>query len=170
MKTNFLLPHRYKKIGWILLAPALVLWACLRWFNVSLPLDAKVLSLWPTKIAQLRAHSGADADGGASAHQLYAIVKNNLTDELTTILAIVALAMIAFSKEKIEDEYIAKIRLDSLLNATYVNYLILIFCILFFYEFSFLSVLIYNMFTLLIVFVVRYHYVLYKSKFLNHEK
>ncbi|MDR3297046.1 MAG: hypothetical protein LBS94_02285, partial [Prevotellaceae bacterium] len=73
MKTNFLLPHRYKKIGWMLLAPVLALWACVR-FDVRLPMDVKVLSLWP------------------SPRRLYAVVTNNLADELTAILAIVALA------------------------------------------------------------------------------
>jgi len=168
MNTNFLLPHRYKKIGWILLAPALALCVCVRWFDVRLPMNVKVLSLWPSPIPTLPKGTGVST--GLPVRPLYAFVMNNLADELTAILAIVALAMIAFSKEKIEDEYIAKIRLDSLLNATYVNYLILIFCILFFYELSFLSVLIYNMFTLLVVFIARYYYVLYKSKFLNHEK
>jgi len=79
--------------------------------------------------------------------------------------------MVAFSKEKTEDEFILRTRIDSLLWATYINYFILIFCFIFFFGFEFLYIMIFNMFTILIFFIFRFNYVLYKeAKNLNNEK
>jgi hypothetical protein len=98
------------------------------------------------------------------------VVENNFTQELAGILFIVSALMVAFSKEKIEDEYIAKIRMESLLWATYTTFAIQIFCLLFFYDFTFLYSMIVNMFTLLIVFIIRYNFIIYRSKSQNNEK
>jgi len=44
----------------------------------------------------------------------------------TTLLVAIGLFLIAFSKEKIEDEQISQLRLDSLQWAIYLNYLMLV--------------------------------------------
>ena len=78
---------------------------------------------------------------------------------------------VGFSKEKREDEFIAKLRLSSLLWAVWVNYVLLLFAFLFVYGTSFLTVMIYNMFTVLIIFIVRFNYILYKNaKSVSDEK
>ena len=51
---------------------------------------------------------------------------NNIADEIASILLIIGGILVAFSKTKDEDEYISKIRMESLIWATYVNYFILI--------------------------------------------
>src|SRR5690606_17673742 len=81
--------------------------------------------------------------------------ENNILDEIAGILLIIGALLIAFSKEKSEDEYIAKIRLESLVWSTYINYAILILAMILVYDMTFLWVLIFNMFTLLIFFVIR---------------
>ena len=50
---------------------------------------------------------------------------------VTVIFMVAGLFLAAFSKEKIEDEQIAQLRLDSLQLAIYVNYLILIISLIF---------------------------------------
>jgi len=92
------------------------------------------------------------------------ISENYVLDEIASILLITGALLIAFSKEKSEDEFIAKIRLESLVWATYVNYAILILAIMFVYEMTFLWVLVFNMFTLLIFFLIRFNWALYTSK------
>ena len=57
------------------------------------------------------------------------------------------------SREKVEDEMISHIRLNALLIALYVNYAILIVCSLLVYDFDFVQVMIYQMFTILLVFM-----------------
>ena len=80
----------------------------------------------------------------------------NLTDELAALGAIIGLLLIAFSKEKVEDEMISQLRLESLQWAVYVNYLVLGVLILLVHGGLFFSVMIYNLFTVLIVFIIRF--------------
>ncbi|MBC5993422.1 hypothetical protein H8S84_11295 [Pontibacter sp. SD6] len=103
-------------------------------------------------------------DGGLfEANKVMALVENNVFDELVGIAAIVGGLLAAFSKEKDEDEYIAQIRLESLLWATYINYGFLLFSILFIYGSGFYQIMIFNMFTLLFIFLIRFNFILYKS-------
>jgi len=85
-------------------------------------------------------------------------------------LLIISLFFIAFSKEKNEDEFIAKIRLESLLWATYINYAVLIIAILFVYGGSAFWVLVYNIFTILLFFIIRFNWVIRKSRKLAKDE
>jgi hypothetical protein len=85
-------------------------------------------------------------------------VKNNVFDELIGLLLIAGGLFIAFSKEETEDEFIAKIRLESLVWATYFNYAILMLSVIFVYGMSFFGVLVFNMFTLLLFFIIRFNW------------
>lgn len=159
MKTNYLFPNRFKKIGWFLFVPGVILGLL---FLIFEP-DIKLLNIKVLSIAENAIFGDAN---------FFTITKNNVLDEIASILLIVGAIFIAFSKEKIEDEFIAKIRLESLVWATYINYAILIFTIIFIYDFTFLWVLVFNMFTLLFFFLVRFNWALYKSKnqISNEEK
>ena len=63
----------------------------------------------------------------------------------------------AFSKEKDEDELIAKIRLESLVWAMYLNYGILLLTFLLLYDFSFYWAMVFNMYTMLFFFIIRFN-------------
>ncbi|MDJ1500025.1 hypothetical protein [Xanthocytophaga agilis] len=158
MNTRFLFPHSFKLVGWILLIPALALLVLLYFFQVDLPLiELPVLSL-------IEYHD----DKTTFFNWTY---KNELNDEIMAATFIIGAILVAFSKEKIEDEFISKLRLESLLWATYINYALLLLSILFIYEAAFFDVMIWNMFTLLIIFLLRYHIILYFSaKVSYHEK
>ena len=154
MKSNFLLPNKLRIIGWILLIPSMVLGYLVLFndFEFSF-LNIKVLSLLPSSFFT-----------SPTASKLWIVTVDNFTQELTGILFIVSAIFVAFSRERNEDEYIAKIRLESLLWATYITFAIQILCLLFFYNFTFLTSMIVNIFTLLIVFIVRYNFIIYRSK------
>ena len=165
MKTNFLFPHKCRIIGWILFIPAIVLGCMVVFNNFEFSfLNIKMLSLFPT---DFNATPGIPS---TSSSPLWEITSDNFTQEFTGVLFIVSALMVAFSKEKNEDEYIAKIRLESLLWATYVTCGIQIFCLLFFYSFSYLIPMIVNMFMLLIVFIIRYYFIIFRLKLQNNEK
>jgi hypothetical protein len=141
MKASNLLPNRLKILGWIILVPALILGVMVLYFqfeipgfSVSLPFYKGFLSDQP--------------------------MVNNLTDELVSIIVMVALIMIAFSEERLEDEWVSKVRLESLQWSVYANYVLLILCILVIYDVHFFQALVYNMYTVLIVFILRFNYVL----------
>jgi uncharacterized membrane protein YfcA len=106
-----------------------------------------------------------------TGNKIFAFMDDNILNEIIGILVLVSSILVAFSKEKTEDEYISKIRLESLVWAVYLNYGILLFSFLFFYGFSFLWVMIFNMFTILLFFIFRFNRQIRKLKKLEiHEE
>lgn len=159
MKTNFLFPNALKKPSLLLLLLSAVGLIFVLNFNddEAVQLQAKVFALME--------------DQNLKGPFYFSWTKNNILDEIAMLLFIVSGLVFAFSKEKSEDEMVAKIRVESLVWATYFNYAILAFCILFIYGLPFLNVMMYNMFTLLIFFIIRFHWMLYKStKFETNEE
>ena len=67
-------------------------------------------------------------------------------------------------EEKTEDEFISRLRLESLVWATYVNYIILALSIIFIYDEVFFWVMILNMFTILLFFLLRFNWILSRTK------
>lgn len=151
MKTNYLFPNRYKKAGWVLFILGILLGVVFMIFETDLSVCViKVFAIAVNRFA------------GDTSY--FTVIRNEVFDEIVCLLIVVGALLVAFSKEKSEDEFISKIRLESLVWATYVNYVILIVSIIFVYEMIFFWVLIFNMFTLLIFFLIRFNWVLYKTK------
>lgn len=151
MKSNYLFPNQFKKIGWIVLIIGLALGVL---FLIS-PTDINFFNIKVFAIA-------GQPIFGKSA--IFSIYKNNTLNELVGLFIMTGLLFIAFSKEKSEDEFISKIRLESLVWATYVNYVVLGLALLFIYDLKFLWVFVFNMFTILIFFIIHFNWSLYKSK------
>ncbi len=147
MQSRFLFPHSFKKFGWFIALPAFVL-GLLKLFT------GLELSFLEFKFKE------ADFIEGKS---------HNFTNELIGVLLIIGLNLIAFSKEKTEDEWIAKIRLESLQWGVYINSLVMVICILFLYGFDFLNVMAFNLFTVLIFFTIRFHYIIYIKPLLEKK-
>jgi cell division protein FtsW (lipid II flippase) len=88
------------------------------------------------------------------------------TDHLVFITAfllmVVGLILVAFSKEKIEDEQISKLRLDSLQWAIYLNYLILIISLIITDKMDFHLVLAIDTWIPLVFFIVRFQWVIFR--------
>ena len=87
------------------------------------------------------------------------------TETVTNVFIIgpvISLILVAFSREKQEDEMIQKLRLQALQWSVYANYLVLILCSLIFYWLDFLNVLIFNMYTVLVVFIIMFRWTLHR--------
>ena len=101
---------------------------------------------------------------------IYALATDYGTGPLVNNIAIIGTILGAIfatcSREKIEDEMVRQIRLNSLLVALYVNYAVLIVCSLLVYNLDFLSVMLYNMFTMLLIFMGVFRYRMWR---LNKE-
>ena len=149
---KYLLPNKFKKPGWILFISGIILGIIhsINGYESNL-LKIDVISL-------LHYESIFPNDNG-----FVRIIENSIVDELITLLAIIGGLLISFSREKIEDEFISKIRLDSLVWAFLVNYGVLLFTTIFIYDLRYFHVLVYNMFTPLIIFILRFNYVVYKK-------
>lgn len=158
MSSNLLLPHKYKKIGWVILIPATVLGIilCLQDFGAEW-IFAKVFFI--------------ANDPSLEHHHYFGTGKVNLTNTLVGTCFIVGGLLVSFSREKNEDEFITELRLSSLLWAVCISYILLLVAFVFVYGTPFLDVMVYNMFTTLILFIVRFNYILYRNaKLLTHEK
>lgn len=149
MKTHFLFPNKFKKFGWILFIPSFILLICSYLFNLDLDnfLNINVFAIYQETIGEKPG--------------FFKIIKDSFMYELISIGLIFGGIFINFSKTKNEDEYTMQIRYESLVWATYLNYALLLFFILFLYGFPFINVVILNLYTLLIFFMIRFHYKLY---------
>lgn len=160
METKFLFPHSFKKIGWIIFLPSLVLGLIVIFDDFSLnALDGRMLTIYKSESVPLISPK--------TVGNWFQIIDVNFTQTLVGLLNIIGLLFIAFAKEKVEDEYIRKVRLDALVLATYINYGLLIFCFVFFYNLDFLIVMIFNLFTTLIFFIIFYYYMIYQTDNVN---
>lgn len=90
-------------------------------------------------------------------------------DELVVIGLAVSLLLASFSREKDEDECIAHLRMQAWTMAIVSNYLILIVVTLCIYGMSYLNFMAVNMFTVLILFLVVFHWKLWRFRKENHE-
>ncbi|MBN8789291.1 MAG: hypothetical protein J0I84_19590 [Terrimonas sp.] len=147
MQTKFLLPNKFKFWGWLIALPALALMI----LNVHFDFTFPFLGYAKKGLSYISFDNGF----------LFNIQYNNFTDEVGSVLLLVGLLMIAFSKEKDEDERISKLRLESLLWAVFVNTIFIIVSVTFFYSTLFLSIMAYNICTTLILFIIRFNLVLY---------
>ncbi|MGN7719576.1 hypothetical protein [Chitinophaga sp. 22620] len=137
MKPKYLLPHLFKKIGWVITVPFLLygIYSYILEDLFNLPYDADSL------------------EG-----------KFPLLGTIVLIGLLLGLLLVSFSKEKTEDEYISRLRMESLQLAVIINYILLILAALSFFGLDFLSVMVYNMFTILLIFIIRFNFLLYRNK------
>jgi hypothetical protein len=152
MSQKMLLPNGFKKIGWFLLVPSAVLGFIIMLSDLEqrLSLKTKVFALYNGEFL--------------SSEKQFGIINTDITNTLVGVIFIRGALMIGFSKEKKEDEFIANLRLSSLLWAVWVNYILLLLSFIFIYGTGFLSVMIYNMFTVMIIFIGRFNFILFKYK------
>ncbi len=137
MFTKNLLPHSWRFYGWATFVLFFTFWTSLQAYSYFFVPEFTI------------AFSSEDV--------WYA----NMLDEFIAIVILSSLIIIGFSKEKVEDELVSLIRLEALQWGIYANYFILALCILFINGFDFLQVMIYNMFTPLFIFILRFYWLLH---------
>jgi hypothetical protein len=145
MKTNMLLPQRSKWIGLAILLPFL----CLGIFNLYHEFEFSWLA-FKTGSKSLTAGN------------------QNLTDELALTGIITGLMLMSFARVKNEDEFITALRLESWQWAVLIQFLLLLAAIWLVYDMHFMYFMIYNMLTVLVIFLVRFHYLLYHNR-ITHD-
>lgn len=143
MKSKLLLPPQFKIPGILFLIPSVILGYLYRYHEFS-------FSFLFT--------------GYSKEDSLFDSKNYNLTDELALTGIIVGLLMIAFSRIKQEDEFIHFIRLESWQWAVVVNFFLLIVATWIFYGDNYFDVMIYNMLTIPILFIIRFQYLLFRAK------
>ncbi len=141
MRNNLLIPNRYKVIGWMTFLIFTALGLAFEYLEFRIP--------------SFQIYFPKD-DGIFDGY--------NLTNELAIIGMVISLLTIAFAKEKNEDENISFLRLKSWQWSVLASYAILILLTLLVYGLNFYGALVYNMFTVLLVFIVKFNWSLYQFK------
>lgn len=137
MKT-MLFPHSFQRPGWII-------------FTLSAVLGAVIII-----------QQNFDILPQSVASQLYC---HGYTVNNIAIIGIIIGGILATcSSEKIEDEMISGIRLNSLLTALYIHYALIIVASLLVYDLDYLNVMLYGMFTIIIIFMVVFRWRIWQMK------
>ncbi|RVU01444.1 hypothetical protein EOD41_05635 [Mucilaginibacter limnophilus] len=140
MKTRFLFPYHWRKIGVALFILGFIVSGLTLYFR-----DA--IAIWYF-------------EHNPKGKPLF----DELTHDISLLLWICGLFLTAFTKEKIEDEQIAQLRLDSLQWSIYFNYAVLVICIILIDSWHLmLGVAAHYIFTPLIFFIIRFRWAIYQA-------
>ena len=137
MTKELLLPHSFKKIGWVILIPTLLL-------GVLMLIDG--FNGYPTYLMP--------AQGTACYETLCSATTGRALNNIALVGICIGGIFVACSRE----------RLNALLTALYVNYALLIATALCTYDLSFLYVMIYNLLTMLLIFLAVFRWKLWRLK------
>lgn len=148
MKSTLLLSHRAKLIGVLVFIPAFILGIAVLFFEFEFDFLKFEFKSWMPFIYESGFLSGTG---------------NNLTDEIALTFTVIGLLLIAFSKEKKEDEFIQKIRLESLQWAVLVSYLLLLVSTWFIYGGDYFIVMVISLLAVLFIFNIRFHWIMMRS-------
>jgi hypothetical protein len=111
MNTRNLLPHSWRKVGWILSIIGIVL-GLLYLFDSSILSAINVHCKMPAIVVN---------DVFTDIEFFTLSRKDSILDEIIVVLLTVGLVLVGFTRERHEDEYIAQLRLESLVWATNVK-------------------------------------------------
>ena len=155
MKAPKLIDYRYRTLGWVIFIPCFLL-------GILIMFSGLEFDMFETKTFAFFNHELL------GKQQWFTIIDNNILDELLTLGMVISSIILMFSKEKIEDEYTRSLRLNALAWAIVANYLILAIFTILFYGAVYYSFLIINLFTIPIIFLMRFNYLKHKQD--NNEE
>lgn len=146
MKRDWLLPFGFKRAGWVILVPALLLGLAM-WFDgfdglpeLICPEDSSVGRLLRTETADHIFHNFA------------------------LIGVWIGALFVACSRERIEDEMICRIRLNALLAALYVQAGLMVVVALVVYDIAYWEVMVVNLVSMPLVFLVIQRLMLWRMR------
>jgi hypothetical protein len=149
MKPHFLFPHKSRYIGLALIFSHIPIRAI--WEGINPNIDES---------HRLPVNPG-DSVLFTNGHLFYIS---------STLLVLSGLILIAFSKEKVEDEQISKLRLDSLQWAIYLNYFLLIISLIFTNGINFIDILRLNIWLPLVFFIIRFRWKIWQLNQLTKKE
>ena len=146
---NYLFDNKYKKISGLVFYLTSII-------GLYLLITDIILDLFTLNVYSLFSESFSDLTYGGGW------IENGLGDEIFTTIIIISGLINSFCKEKIEDELISKIRLESLTMSLFISYGLVIISTFLIYNLSYMYVLVFNLFIILILFNLIFRYRLYE--------
>ena len=147
MNKNYLFPHRFQIVGWVIVIVSIV-----------------AMILWPEDHNSLRMPAlyegylfNDDGRGGA-----FFTMADTGVFTLAMPLLTIGLLLIGFSKEKVEDEYVQYLRAQSLIWSTYVTAGLFILATLLIYGITYLLVPYLVFYVFLLLFIVKFKIALHR--------
>ena len=131
MNKILLLPYSFKRIGWVLFIPTALL-------GLLMAIDG--FNGFPSFLLP---------DSAVGSETL-----SRISNNIVLIGLLLGALLITCSRERIEDELIARIRLNALLTALYINILATVIATLALYGFDYLNVMVVNLVSLPVLFLV----------------
>ena len=138
MKKNYLFPHQFRMIGWVLAIVAVVGYLWLPEFHFKMP------SLY------FDTFFDDENEGG-----FFRMARTNSLS-IAMVLLTIGLLFIGFSKEKVEDEFVHYLRAQSLIWATYVTAALFIVATLLIYGITYIYVPYLVFYIFLILFIIKF--------------
>ena len=158
MTTTFLFPSKFKIFGWILFSVSIL--TLLLFIATSYAIDSKInASVFAIVETPFLGET-----------KYFTTIKNSILDEILLIVIIIGGLLVGFSKTRDEDEYISKIRFESLIWAMYFNFALMLFATIFFYGTIYFYILSANVFSMLLFFIIRFHIKLYQLRTLDNDE
>ena len=146
---NYLFDNKYKKISGLVFYLTSII-------GLYLLLTERIFDLFTLNVYSLFSESLSDLTYGGGW------IENGLGDEIFTTIIIISGLINSFSKEKIEDELISKIRLESLTMSLFISYSLVIISTFLIYNLSYMYVLVFNLFIIPLLFNLIFRYRLYQ--------
>lgn len=161
MKRTALFPKTFRRTGVILVISAILIAAIDMIFGgLSFLENFKVIALYD---------SGTPFDQSRSGG-FFQVIQDDFRYEIISTLLLIGLLFFGFSKREIEDELVQKIRLESLLWATYVHFFLFLVFTLFTFGLFYLNILVFSVFTILVIYIIRFEFKMFQlNKSLNEE-
>lgn len=148
MKIN-LFPQAYKKIGSALILISILLIVLDQFNGLYFLENIKALAVY---------NSGTPLNSNPENEGFFKIINDDFRFEIIVVIMLVGLILFGFSKRQNEDEMIQKVRLNSLVWATYVHFFLFILFTVFTFGVFYLNFLLIGIFTILIIYIIRFEY------------
>lgn len=140
MLITRLLPYRWKIAGMVLACAGTISAIIYIFFDFSF--KVKVFAVYSSFLAT----------------KYFTSFKTNFSDELTLLLLIIGLSLIVFSKEKNETEGLHALRYKALAKALIANTIFLFLSVLFIYGSGFIAILVVNIFSPFIFYLIFFYF------------
>jgi hypothetical protein len=151
METRFLFPNKWKKFGIYATAFSFIVFIIVLCFEKELAIVSPVFAIWSWPFF-------------LGSTSLFRIETQEITGTITGILLLLSMTLTAFSKEKTEDEYIIKLRLESLVWSVFINCAFILFSLFFLWGWSFAFIMGLNIYSILFLFILKFNFQLYRLK------
>lgn len=92
-----------------------------------------------------------------------------VTNNIAIIGTLLGLVLVAFSKERVEDEYVMSLRADAMIKALAISSLLIVLCALFIYGEAYFYYLSLSQYVVLFLYIIIFRYNMYKHLNSNEE-